>query len=28
VIATHHAVTDGLSARVVPMRDGHVEGQT
>jgi heme exporter protein A len=28
VIATHHAVTDGLSARVVPMREGHVEGQT
>ena len=28
VIATHHAVTAGLSARVVSMRDGHVEGQT
>ena len=28
VIATHHAVTDRLSARVVPMRDGHVEGRT
>ena len=27
VIATHHAVTAGLSARVVSMRDGHVEGQ-
>lgn len=28
VIATHHSVTDGLTARVVSMRDGHVEGQT
>ena len=28
VIATHHAVTDGLAARVVSMREGHVEGQT
>ena len=28
VIATHHAVADGLNARVVSMRDGRVEGQT
>ena len=28
VIATHHAVADGLTARVVSMRDGRVEGQT
>ncbi|HJS25956.1 MAG TPA: ABC transporter ATP-binding protein [Actinomycetota bacterium] len=28
VIATHHAVTHGLTARVVSMREGHVEGQT
>jgi heme ABC exporter ATP-binding subunit CcmA len=27
VIATHHAVTEGLATRVVSMRDGHVEGQ-
>ena len=28
VIATHHTVTHGLTARVVSMREGHIEGQT
>jgi heme exporter protein A len=28
VIATHHPITEGLNARVVSMRDGHIEGQT